>query len=68
MKKQSELEELKSTGISEGVPAQASREGFSGRILNTRDLFGSEQEIGIVHGDSLYRLRITRGGKLILNK
>ncbi|WP_245307871.1 hemin uptake protein HemP [Hoeflea sp. IMCC20628] len=31
-------------------------------------LFGSRREITISHEGSLYRLRITRQGKLILNK
>jgi hemin uptake protein HemP len=31
-------------------------------------LFGGAQEIVIEHGDALYRLKITRQGKLILNK
>jgi hemin uptake protein HemP len=38
------------------------------RVFDTRELFKADSEIGIVHNDSLYRLRITRGGKLILNK
>lgn len=37
-------------------------------IFDTRVLFGSAREIGINHDGSLYRLRITRQGKLILNK
>lgn len=31
-------------------------------------LFGDRQEIEIVHGDSIYRLRVTSLGKLILTK
>ncbi len=38
------------------------------RVLTSRSLFQGEFEIGIEHGDSLYRLKITRQGKLILNK
>jgi hemin uptake protein HemP len=38
------------------------------RTLTSRELFGRETEIGIEHEGSLYRLRITRQGKLILNK
>ena len=37
-------------------------------VLDSRKLFGSAQEIGILHQGSLYRLKITRQGKLILNK
>lgn len=31
-------------------------------------LFGSSTEISIVHEGALYRLKITRNGRLILNK
>jgi len=38
------------------------------RRLDSATLFGGEHEIGIEHRGSLYRLKITRQGKLILNK
>lgn len=39
------------------------------RTLSSTNLFQrGEHEIGIAHGESLYRLKITRQGKLILNK
>lgn len=39
------------------------------RTLASTSLFQrGEHEIGIAHGESLYRLKITRQGKLILNK
>lgn len=38
------------------------------RVVDSRALFASEHEIGIVHAGETYRLRITRQGKLILNK
>lgn len=37
-------------------------------VFDARQLFGASGEIGIVHQGSLYRLKITRQGKLILNK
>lgn len=37
-------------------------------VIDSRELFGKAQEIGIMHEGSLYRLKITRQGKLILNK
>ncbi|MCB1755155.1 MAG: hemin uptake protein HemP [Gammaproteobacteria bacterium] len=37
-------------------------------LLNTADLFGNSSEIKINHRDEIYRLRITRQGKLILTK
>lgn len=36
--------------------------------FSSEQLFGSSKEIGIEHEDLLYRLRITKQGKLILNK
>jgi len=38
------------------------------RVVDSRELFAGEHEIGIVHAGETYRLRITRQGKLILNK
>ncbi len=38
------------------------------RLLESSQLFGSDNEIMIRHEDSIYRLRITRNGKLIMNK
>jgi hemin uptake protein HemP len=36
--------------------------------LSSSVLFGTRNEIVIVHNDEEYRLRITRAGKLILTK
>ena len=38
------------------------------RLVRAEDLFGTAREIGIVHDGALYRLRMTRAGKLILTK
>lgn len=38
------------------------------RTLSSSTLFQGEHEIGIEHHGALYRLKITRQGKLILNK
>lgn len=38
------------------------------RMVSSHTLFQGEREIGIEHAGSLYRLKITRQGKLILNK
>lgn len=38
------------------------------RILESRALFGGRTEITISHDGVLYRMKITRQGKLILNK
>jgi hemin uptake protein HemP len=41
---------------------------LSMRTVSSAALFAGENEIGIDHRGSLYRLKITRQGKLILNK
>ncbi|WEX11876.1 hemin uptake protein HemP [Chelativorans sp. AA-79] len=38
------------------------------RTLTSEELFRGAQEIAIAHAGSYYRLKITRQGKLILNK
>lgn len=38
------------------------------RTVTSQSLFLGEQEIGIEHHGAFYRLKITRQGKLILNK
>lgn len=38
------------------------------RCLNSRELLGSAHELLIEHNGSLYTLRVTRQGKLILTK
>jgi hemin uptake protein HemP len=47
------------------LPAPAGR---APRIIESRELFGSENEILISHDGAIYRMKITRQGKLILNK
>lgn len=37
-------------------------------VYSSEQLFGSEREVAIQHDGSVYRLRITRQRKLILNK
>jgi len=38
------------------------------KLIPSSSVFGGETEIGIEHHGELYRLRITRQGKLILTK
>ena len=38
------------------------------RVVRSEELFKNEREIMILHGESYYRLQITKAGKLILNK
>lgn len=37
-------------------------------IMDSRELFGGHRRLTIRHGDNLYRLQITRQGKLILTR
>ncbi|RUV45379.1 MAG: hemin uptake protein HemP [Mesorhizobium sp.] len=53
---------------SDDVPARFDRVAMSVRTLSSNALFQGEHEIGIEHHGALYRLKITRQGKLILNK
>ena len=38
------------------------------KVLSSEELFGGSKEVHIRHGETVYRLLITRQGKLILNK
>lgn len=38
------------------------------RTIESAEIFRGQSEIAIEHEDSVYRLKITRQGKLILNK
>ena len=38
------------------------------RVIESRTLFGARKEVSIEHDGSVYRLKITKQGKLILNK
>lgn len=46
-----------------GFPAEA-----AGPVIDSAALFAGRREITIHHEGSLYRMKITRQGKLILNK
>lgn len=50
------------------APLRTERLDRNVRTLTSESLFRGDYEIGIDHGGSLYRLKITRQGKLILNK
>ena len=38
------------------------------KVISSGELFGDKKQVWIRHGETLYRLLITRQGKLILNK
>jgi hemin uptake protein HemP len=50
------------------VPQRLEPNRLSVRTLSSNALFAGDHEIGIEHHGALYRLKITRQGKLILNK
>jgi hemin uptake protein HemP len=49
-------------------PQTAPPVGRTQRIVESRDLFRGDNEILISHDGAIYRMKITRQGKLILNK
>jgi hemin uptake protein HemP len=56
------------TRSAEHAPVRVERIPLVARTLSSNSLFQGEHEIGIEHHGALYRLKITRQGKLILNK
>jgi len=56
------------TGEHAAPPIRATLKEAQIKTYGSRELFGGSREVGIEHGGSLYRLKITRQGKLILNK
>ncbi|WP_199227938.1 hemin uptake protein HemP [Haliea alexandrii] len=49
-------------------PRTTSRRASGSRELESRQLLGQDKRLKIRHGDTLYELRETRLGKLILTK
>jgi hemin uptake protein HemP len=57
------------TGGPSGNPSAATRTLIMhGNRIGSRELFASEREIIITHGEDSYRLRLTSQNKLILTK
>jgi hemin uptake protein HemP len=52
----------------ENASAATRSVGVSGNRIDSRELFSTEREIIIGHGDENYRLRLTSQNKLILTK
>jgi hemin uptake protein HemP len=50
------------------MPARHGMQRPATRTISSDQLFAGDHEIGIEHRGSFYRLKITRQGKLILNK
>jgi hemin uptake protein HemP len=60
------------TPVGDKVRAEHPAKPSAGRTVpvqyDSRELFDGRTEICIAHEDAVYRLRITRAGKLILTK
>ena len=54
--------------LSTAAPPASQRPPADARQLDSRSLFGTARELLIRHNGVLYRLRVTRAGKLILTK
>ncbi len=50
------------------VPLSPAPSRAPSKTVSSKDLFEGSFEIGIDHRGAMYRLKITRQGKLILNK
>ncbi len=50
------------------TPSAASRSAQGRRIIRSEELFGLNREVRIQHQGDLYVLRLTKLGKLLLNK
>nr|WP_245500605.1 hemin uptake protein HemP [Rhizobium sp. BK251] len=50
------------------LPARTAEPAAEVRVLESTDIFRGQSEIMIRHEGAVYRMKITRQGKLILNK
>lgn len=53
---------------SDSRPSATRSVAVNGNRIESRELFATEREIIIAHGDDTYRLRLTSQNKLILTK
>ena len=69
MTDEKDLESLGAAGQQPSEPPRPAAEHALGeRVLRSVDLMAGEREVRIEHSGELYRLRVTRQGKLILYK
>ncbi|KAA1182917.1 hemin uptake protein HemP [Rhizobium tropici] len=54
--------------IAEKTPTPSVQPALQVRIVESTDIFRGQTEIMIKHEGVIYRMKITRQGKLILNK
>jgi hemin uptake protein HemP len=55
-------------GPADSAPSATRSITMTGNRIESRDLFALEREIIIVHGEDIYRMRLTSQNKLILTK
>lgn len=65
---QAPLSAVSTAPLSRGGHSPVSETGVITQAIPSSALFSDRREITISHEGALYRLRITRQGKLILNK
>ncbi len=65
---QSQEENVPKEFMPNEVPISDTGASAPDRVIQTRQLFGDGRELVIEHEGERYRLRITRRGKLILQK
>ncbi|MBI2824339.1 MAG: hemin uptake protein HemP [Planctomycetia bacterium] len=53
---------------SPAAPLPSREDRISIRVLHSADLLGGQREVCIEHAGQIYRLRVTKSGKLILQK
>ena len=62
------MKEPESNKIPMGSEKESKRSLAKAATISSTELLGKQTELLIEHGDSLYRLRVTSQGKLILTK
>ncbi|MFC0246756.1 hemin uptake protein HemP [Falsochrobactrum ovis] len=67
-RERSEIGTVKWSGGSDEGEGRVHNSQVSLKTVNSSDLFKGSREVAIEHAGALYRLKITRQGKLILNK
>jgi hemin uptake protein HemP len=67
---ESAVSDARTTGDVQRQPVQQATAGLSAapRTLRSEDILQGAREVLIQHGLETYRLRVTKAGKLILNK
>jgi hemin uptake protein HemP len=68
MKKHSPMDNAKHPRAGGEDRLKSTQQPFGVQSIDSDDIFKGNNEVVIVHAGAAYRLRVTRAGKLILNK